>query len=430
LDLLKQIAINTAPGPDYEEDSDSVQAPAAPLVRLIAFYLPQFHSIPENDLWWGTGFTEWTNVTKAVPRFAGHYQPRLPGALGFYDATNPDVLRRQAAMAKKYGIQGFCFHHYWFQGQRILQKPLETLLANPDIDLPFCVNWANESWTRRWDGRERTALIQQEHSIEDSLAFARSLEPMFRDKRYIKIDGRPLLLVYRPALFPEMKKIVALWRALFSSAGFGNPYIAMVQKHGDGNPFLYDMDAAVGFPPFYASAGLPVRKDLDLFDAQYHGLVRNYQTLADATINAYRDEIRTFPGVTPSWDNEARLTGHGTCFSGSTPAAYGHWLRAACAVAMQKFAGDERLVFINAWNEWAEGAYLEPDRHFGYAYLAETRRALNAISQDAENAAIVPDSGQWTARPTHRPRSRRIARQVLNYFANHVEELAWKLRGR
>src|SRR6185437_6597570 len=410
--------------PYYEANDETVPPPAHPLVRLIAFYLPQFHSIPENDLWWGAGFTEWTNVTKAVPRFAGHYQPRLPGALGFYDATSPDVLRRQAAMAKKYGIGGFCFHHYWFQGQRILEKPLETLLANPDIDLPFCINWANESWTRRWDGRERTALIQQEHSIADSMAFARSLEPALRDKRYIKINGRPLLLIYRPALFPEIKKTVALWREHFISAGFENPYIAMVQKHGDGDPFQYDMDAAVGFPPFYASAGLPVRKDLELFDRQYHGLVRNYQTLADATINGYRDEIKTFPGVTPSWDNEARLTGHGTCFTSSTPAEYGRWLRTACAVSMRKFSGDERLVFINAWNEWAEGAYLEPDRHFGFSYLAETRRALNSISPDMANASPLADPTAWATKPVARRRAGRLVRQVLNHFANYVEEFA------
>jgi lipopolysaccharide biosynthesis protein len=430
LTLLKQITANSSPGAHYENDDAAAQAPANPLVRLIAFYLPQFHAIPENDLWWGTGFTEWTNVTKAIPRFSGHYQPRLPGALGFYDATHADVLSRQAELAKKYGIRGFCFHHYWFQGQRILEKPLETLLANPNIDLPFCVNWANENWTRRWDGLERTILLQQNHTKEDSLAFARALEPLFADKRYIRINGRPLLLIYRPGLIPDPTGTVAIWREHFISAGFGNPYIAMVQRHGDGDAARYDMDAAVGFPPFYSSAGLPVRKDLHLFDKQYHGLVRNYQLLADATIAGYDHEPRTFPGVAPSWDNEARKPGQGTCFTASTPGAYGRWLHAACQTSLRNFEGDERLVFINAWNEWAEGAYLEPDRHFGFAYLAETRRILTSLSTEVPPASAFSDISRWTTKRTPKSPARRITRKTLNYLANWAEEIAWKLRGR
>lgn len=428
MDLLGQITANIGPGPHYEEHQEALSPPNNPLVKLIAFYLPQFHAIPENDQWWGAGFTEWTNVTKAVPRFVGHYQPRLPGALGFYDATRPDVLERQAALAKQYGIGGFCFHHYWFQGRRILEKPLEVLLANPQIDIPFCVNWANESWTRRWDGQEKSILLQQDHSSEDSLEFARSLEPLFRDRRYIRINGRPLFLIYRMAIFPNPNETIARWREHFIAAGLGNPFIAMVQRHGDGDPSRYDLDAAVGFPPFYLSPNIPVLDDLELLDPKFVCRARSYRALAEATIAEYKREKRVFPGVTPSWDNEARIPGQGFSFIGSTPAEYGRWLKSACLASMREFAGDERLVFINAWNEWAEGAYLEPDRHFGFAYLLETRRVLDTLSPQLLDLPEASASEWVPPNPTLKRRLRRKAREVLNFLANCAEELAWKLR--
>jgi len=430
LDLLEQITVNIGRGPHHEEHQE-LSPPKDPLVRLIAFYLPQFHAIPENDQWWGAGFTEWTNVTKAIPRFVGHYQPRLPADLGFYDATRPEVLARQAELAKQYGIFGFCFHHYWFSGRRVLQRPLETLLANPSIDLPFCVNWANESWTRRWDGKEEDVLLKQEYSAEDDLAFAQSLEPLFRDRRYIRIDGRPLLLIYRPGQLPDAAKTVERWRAHFISAGFGNPYIATVQTLGSDKAESYGMDAAVGFPPFWTCFDIPMRSDLELLDPKFYGAVRHYQELADSTIAGYGRDGRVFPGVVPSWDNEARRPQRATCFSGSTPAMYGRWLRTACATALRKFSGDERLVFINAWNEWAEGAYLEPDRHFGHAYLAETRRVLTGLTPDINVESGISNQGTWTApKPTVQRRIRRAARLTLNFFANCAEGVAWKLRGR
>lgn len=430
MDLLEQITTNVGRGPHYEEHQESLPPPKDPLVRLIAFYLPQFHAIPENDEWWGTGFTEWTNATKAIPRFVGHYQPRLPADLGFYDATRPEVLARQAALAKQYGIFGFCFHHYWFSGRRVLQRPLEVLLANPSIDLPFCVNWANESWTRRWDSQEKDILLKQEFSDDDDLAFARSLEPLFRDRRYIRIDGRPLLLIYRAAQFPDAAKTVARWREHFISVGLGNPYIAMVQTAGSKEIEDYGMDAAVGFPPFWKCFDIPWQPDLKLLDPKFYGVVRRYKDLADATMAGYRDDGHVFPGVVPSWDNEARKPQRSTCFSGSTPVLYGRWLRTACATALRKFAGDERLVFVNAWNEWAEGAYLEPDRHFGHAYLAETRRVLTSLQPDMDIEPVV-ESESWKApRITLERRIRRAARLSLNFVANCAEALAWKLRGR
>ena len=428
---LEQIAFNTSAGPHYEKDDPSALKVASPLVRLIAFYLPQFHAIPENDLWWGKGFTEWTNVTKAVPRFAGHYQPRLPGELGFYDPTQPDILRRQATLARRYGIAGFCFHHYWFGGKRLLEKPLEVLLDNPDIDMPFCLNWANESWTRRWDGHEKTVLLGQQHSPEDDVAFARSLEPYFRDPRYIRIMGRPLLMLYRPGILPDAAATVSRWRTHFREAGLGDPYIAMVQAFGEGDPAKYGMDAAVGFPPFWVST--PKVEDLSLFDPKHRGEVLDYAALADGTIASYAANDRVFPGVCPSWDNEARRPGRGVCFTGSTPETYGRWLGAACNTAMRAFSGDERLVFINAWNEWAEGAYLEPDRHFGHAYLAQTARVLSSLTPIRSGDAPIQQPAHVAAqvstlKPSIYRRARRLARRSLNRLASVAEDISWKLR--
>ena len=295
MNLLQQIGFNTKPGPFYEKAVSVPMLPTTRLVRLIAFYLPQFHSIEENDLWWGKGFTEWTNVTKAIPRFDGHYQPHLPADLGFYNLRCSDALRRQAELAVHYGIFGFCFHYYWFNGKRLLETPLDNLLAASDIDLPFFINWANENWSRRWDGQDKDILMTQQHSPEDDISFATAMVPLFRDRRYIRISGRPLLMLYRPGVLPDAAETVKRWRHYFQGAGVGNPYIVMPQAFGDDDPRKYDMDAAVGFPP-HAAVGLPpddnpgwgnagVRDTLELFDKDYSGYVARYDDLAERALS-------------------------------------------------------------------------------------------------------------------------------------------------
>ena len=380
MNALQQIAINTSPGPLYEADIAQPISGGAPPVKLIAYYLPQFHPTPENDRWWGKGFTEWTNVTKAVPRFVGHYQPRLPGELGFYDLRLVENLRRQAELARRYGIFGFCFHYYWFSGTRLLDTPLSLLLANPDIELPFCINWANENWTRSWDGGNSEMLIGQDFSPEDDIALCEALLPILRDPRYIRVNSRPLIMIYRPGVLPDAAATLDRWRTRLEAAGIGNPYLVMAQVYHEHDPRPWGFDAAAGFPPHRFGWGRKGYKARQLLDPGYQGVLFKYDEMVERAVSASSEGYVYFPGVTPQWDNEARKPGRGVCFVGSTPRKYGAWLGHACDQALGASSPDERIVFINAWNEWAEGAYLEPDRHYGYAYLAETARTLNRMA--------------------------------------------------
>ncbi|NNM87770.1 MAG: glycosyltransferase [Phycisphaerae bacterium] len=361
------------PASDYVGLSDYLAVDTR--IRAIAFYLPQFHPIPENDAWWGRGFTEWTNVSKAVPQFVGHYQPHLPGELGFYDLRLIETQKRQIELARQYGLHGFCYYYYWFNGRKILQRPLENLLAHPELDFPFCLCWANESWSRRWDGLESELLIRQNHGADDDLAFIREIAPMFADPRYIRIGQRPLLIVYRPTLMPDPAATGRRWRRYCQQHDVGDIALAYVQSFDMMNPSDIGFDYAIEFPPNTIDTRI-ITETVQKINSDYKGIVYDYPDLVDKCCSRPQPSYALFRGVAPSWDNEARKPGRGVTFHGATPSLYRQWLRDAARDMADRHSVEEQLVFVNAWNEWAEGAHLEPDRHYGYAWLQATADAL------------------------------------------------------
>ena len=345
-------------------------------VRLIAFYLPQFHAITENNEWWGDGFTEWTNVKPAQPQFDRHYQPHIPGELGYYNLLDASVQQRQIELAKLYGIGGFCFYTYWFAGKLLLEKPLENYLSDRSLSLPFCLCWANENWSRRWDGLDSEVLIAQKHSPDDDLAFITHVSQYLRDERYIRIDGKPLLLVYRPSLLPSAKKTAQRWREWCMLNDIGEIYLAYTQSFETVDPSQYGFDAAIEFPPNNSSPP-NITETVKPLNKIFGGIVYDWRIFVERSRNYQKTNYKLFRGVCPSWDNTARRKNNGTVFLNSTPQGYQEWLSNAVTETCSRITNpNERLIFVNAWNEWAEGAHLEPDQRYGYAYLQATRNAL------------------------------------------------------
>jgi len=355
--------------------------------RAIAFYLPQFHPIPENDAWWGKGFTEWTNVTRAIPQFKGHYQPHLPADLGFCDLRVSETRAAQAALAAEYGIYGFCYYHYWFTGARLLERPFNEVLNSGQPDFPFCLCWANENWSRRWTGSDADLLAAQTYGAEDDRAHIHSLIPAFADARYIRIDGRPLFIVYRASHLPDPRATTRLWRQEAQAHGIGELYLARVDNPGEDNirPEEAGFDAAVEFQPAWAALGPPkgrsgwrrLSRSLGLRPeaATDRHNIFEYRELVERMLARSQPSYKRFPCVTPMWDNTARRQQGAYIFHGSTPQLYEHWLEGVTRSWRPPSPG-ENLVFINAWNEWAEGNHLEPDLRWGREYLEATRRAL------------------------------------------------------
>lgn len=384
------------------------------VTRLVAFYLPQFHPIPENDAWWGKGFTEWFNVARARPLFPGHYQPHIPGDLGFYDLRVPETRAAQADLARQYGIEGFCYWHYWFEGKRLLERPFDKVLASGEPQFPFCLAWANESWSRRWLGEEKQTLQPQTYSPDDDLSHACWLAAAFADPRYLRVDGRPLFLIYRPRDLPNPQATLDQIRNTGIRLGVGEPYLVGIDAHCFGLDLrTLGFDDTLAFEPqlgiltdfmrdgwslarmtrnhpFWSSV-LPPR------DLRAHPKRALKTTLAHGLLDLRAGDLKLYddaaarramcaiprpfpyiPSVYVSWDNTPRRGRNGVIIVNTTSGTFGASL-ADKIKQVQSRPPSERLVFINAWNEWAEGNHLEPDLRDGHSFLQAVARAQNPV---------------------------------------------------
>lgn len=359
-----------------------VETPQSDKLRLVAFYLPQFHPIKENNAWWGHGFTEWTNVTRAKPLFQGHHQPQLPSELGFYDLRLRETRHEQIALARSYGIDAFCYYYYWFSGKRLLEAPLDDMLVDPASDMPFCLCWANENWSRRWNGGEQDILIEQQYLPEDAQRFIEDVAPFLRDRRYIRVDGKPILIVYRPQEIPDIHRVVDIWRNYCRSSGLGEIHLCAALTFNNLDYAKFGFDSGVEFPPHnrdklgvrYITKALPWYRP-------FHGGAMLVHELARAYLDRDVSGKNIFRGVFPGWDNTARRNDHALLFLNGTPGNYEFWLDQAIKKTRHQHPDSEQLVFINAWNEWAEGCHLEPDQFYERDFLAATLRAKKGESQ-------------------------------------------------
>ena len=356
-------------------------------VKKIAFYLPQFHAIPENDKWWGNGFTDWTNVKKAAPLYNGHYQPQVPtDEVGYYDLSDIKVIEKQAKLASQFGIDGFCFYHYWFAGKKLLDTPLKNILKTGKPNFPFCVCWANENTDPKVGWSREGSSCFQKHSDEDDLAFINDLLELFKDDRYIKIGGKPLLIIYRTSLFPDIKKSAEIWRRAVKEAGFKGLYLARVEGiEQELDPKTIGFDAAIEFAPDWRLNGVPINQQKETYEAyvdngifsQKYPLVYDYNAVMNNMINKKHSNYKYFRGVFPSWDNTPRRGQKSTVYWGSSPEVFEYFLSRQIQNTSDNtlLSEEEKIVFINAWNEWGEGCHLEPDEKNGFGYLESVKLA-------------------------------------------------------
>lgn len=355
-------------------------------VRLVAFHLPQFHPIPENDKWWGKGFTEWTNVIKGKPHFPGHEQPRLPSDLGFYDLRNDETRDAQAELAEYHGIHAFCHYYYWFNGKRLLHRPLDAMLKTGTPNFPFCLCWANENWTRRWNGGDREVLIPQTYQPGFASRFIEDILPFLEDPRYLQYEGKPILLVYDALSIPEIASVTDTWRKACKRRGLRDVHLAAVRKpyYPDADCRNAGFDSVVNFPPFGVS-WKELTPEIEGLDPAFRGKIYDYETVVEGDLARGQTEDHSFVhrGVMLGWDNTARMGLDSHIAHGCTPETYERWLAGVVRQVRERPGTESPLVFINAWNEWAEGTYLEPDQRHGSAFLQATTRALARVAAPA-----------------------------------------------
>ena len=372
----------TKPRTEASVANDPAQALAS---QIIAFYLPQFHPIPENDLWWGRGFTEWTSVARVRPRFRGHVQPRLPTELGFYDLRVPETRAAQAELAAAHGVSAFCYYHYWFGGRRLLERPFDEVLRSGEPNFPFLLCWANENWTRRWDGKDREVLMAQQYSSDDDRAHLRTLAPAFADRRYMRLGGKPVFLVYRAELLPDPQRTTDVWREEASRLGLGELSLGRVEGFlENSDPRAMGFDFAVEFAPRWTAlpgrilgggVARTLRRRGLIRDGYATNSVYSYRELVDRMTARPAAGYPLFRCACPGWDNSPRRQTNATIFSGAEPATFQSWVERLLN-SRESFAGAPAPVFVNSWNEWAEGAQLEPCSVYGRGFLEALQLAV------------------------------------------------------
>ncbi len=355
-------------------------------IKYIPLYLPQFHTFKENDEWWGKGFTEWTNTKPAVPFFEDHYQPHEPhDDIGYYDLSDVNVMIKQAKMAKEYGIYGFSYYYYWFNGKKLMEKPLENMLHNKAVDIPFCLFWANHNWTRSWDAGNKEVLLEQTYDESTNERFIDDLVPYFNDERYIRIDNKPMLLIYQSDHLPNPKKTVKEWRKYAKEKYNIELYLVTVQQNNLLPPQLFGYDAAMETSP-NCRTGKSSRLDINKLPKLPSDVT---MTIYDYFKNIFlyilekEEKYKRFNCVYPMWDNTARRKKKlPWMFYGATPDLFEKFLVEMTRKTINHFDEKEQFLFINAWNEWAEGTHLEPDKKYGYTYLEICKKVKNMSMEE------------------------------------------------
>lgn len=379
-EYIKQVlSLPVERGNDYKEyiEHEKVETP----VHLIAYYLTQYHPNAQNDEWWGKGTTEWTNVSKAVPQYVGHYQPRLPGELGYYDLRLADNMKRQIELAHNYGINAFCFYYYWFDGKRLLERPLDIFLHTKELDMNFCICWANENWTRKFTGTNADILMKMGETKESYINFIYDILEVLSDERYYCINKKPVLSIYRPSMVPDCSNVISKWREIVKEKLGKDLYVIAVQEKGDKKDWCKSgFDAETEFQPRRVNdIARDITSEMQFINKNFNGVVYDYKDLVEKKKYIIKNNInkKVYPAVMPMWDNTARRNSSGLIYHGANVELYGKWLADAIHFVKMNENVDDKTVFINAWNEWGEGAYLEPDRMNGYAYLEKTYQVLS-----------------------------------------------------